>query len=227
MTTPILYSFILSGLCSLTLAAANPSSAGPVTGQMEFERDARHTRRRAKELTDSLRIRGRADALSEKGLRAMLRRDYVGAEEAYREMAASFPERAAGHQLLGDLSMQKRDFAGAARLYTQAMEQDPQARHFYLLLRGRAFLFGGKASQALADAEDGLKQASWDSGLHEIRATALIHLGRYGEAARSYQTSWDLGPREWTPEDRHACTELGRHGYNLKACRKPPVSPES
>eukprot|EP00672_Neobodo_designis_P026176 CAMPEP_0174832526 /NCGR_PEP_ID=MMETSP1114-20130205/3719_1 /TAXON_ID=312471 /ORGANISM="Neobodo designis, Strain CCAP 1951/1" /LENGTH=506 /DNA_ID=CAMNT_0016066385 /DNA_START=52 /DNA_END=1572 /DNA_ORIENTATION=- len=100
---------------------------------------------------------------------------------------------------MGNKFFQAGDYRKAVRLYTRAIELDPQHAALYSN-RSAAYLLGGKQmgidtrSMALRDADKTIKlKPTWFKGFSR-RGDALFKLERYPEAAEAYESALELDP---------------------------------
>lgn len=199
--------------------AQNPGRETPRIESERFEADSERAKRRAKSLTDSLKIRGKGPFLGSLGMSAGLRGDESGAREAFTKMIENSPSEDEGFQQLADSYFMTGDFGAAAKLYTAALERAPQSEPFYRARRARAYIEMGDARAALRDAEASLALGGAPSEVHLIKARALMRLNDYDGAAKAYAALTTQGLRKPTGEDGVICAELKEHGQSVNACR--------
>lgn len=205
----------------LTSAAATPRRDAKPADEPSapvFERDAEGARKKAVEKAKELRIRGKGPFLKAAGMRSVLQGDLDGAKESFRGMLAADPKSDEGYLQLASAAEMSDDPAEAARLYTEALARRPDLAVFYLGRRARVLFQAGRWDLALKDADEGLKQGPKDGDLLRLRAKSLINLGRYAEAAASYDEASQNGRREKTGEDAWVCSSLKSRGVPADAC---------
>lgn len=185
----------------------------------QFEKEGGHAERRAKDLTDTLKIRGKGPFFRSLGMSAGLRGDEAGARESFEKMIENAPSEDEGFQQLGDSHFVTGDFASAAKLYTAAMVRAPQSEPFYRARRARAYIEMGDAKAALRDAEASLAFGGAPSEVYLVKTRALMRLDAYDAAAKAYDELFANGRRRTTPEDEMICQELKKHGRSAMSCR--------
>ncbi len=109
----------------------------------------------------------------------------------------------------------KGDFKESIRLYSQAIELDPQNAN-YIAQRGVAFFHFGKNEEALYDLDLALKLEPTNPFRYASRAFILSNLNRIDEAISDYKKTIELDP-----EDSIAYNNLGlleeKKGYRESA----------
>ncbi len=108
------------------------------------------------------------------------------AEKVYRALLARGAKSAELCANLGALLAQRNDFAGAVKLYEQALRLDPKLDPLHLNL-GLAYFKAGDFSRALESFDRFLAARPTHRQARELRASALLQLGRLTEAEGAYR----------------------------------------
>jgi tetratricopeptide (TPR) repeat protein len=115
------------------------------------------------------------------------------AEYAAREAVSSAPDEAFAHYAVAAVLRERRRYAEAAAAIQQAIALDPYSpSHFALLAQIRTDQ--REWSTALDAADQGLAIDPEHAACVNLRAIALVHLGRRGEAAAVVRGALDKDP---------------------------------
>lgn len=216
-------------LTLLLAAVAQASPAAPDAGRgldegaekaaRTFDSDARQAKRRGKELTDSLVLRGKGAF----GRMAALEAALSAGRDDRKSMLAGMLEGDAADDTaclhLGGLLMEEGNYDGAVALYTEGLRRNPAMRESYLRRRADAHLASGRKEDALRDVDSALKSSPQGGSTHLLRSRILVSLGRFKDAAASYQAAMKFGPHLKTAEDAFICARLGQAGLDVDVCR--------
>lgn len=216
------------GLIGIGLLGGNAAAAGkrPVdeetSSQRGFETDAAASKRRSKELTDALKIRGRGQFFNLLGTRALHEGDALGAQESFRKMMEVEPGSPGGYANLGTSLFLEGDYAGAITLYTEAIvrAKDKDDALDLKAQRARAYLEVGRTEDALADTEAGLGENPPPVKLLLVRTHALMRAGDPAGAAKTYR-ALRLAHHRRRPdaEDAALCRGFGVVNLAIDVCR--------
>lgn len=130
------------------------------------------------------------------------REQHREAEEAARQAIALAPDLALAHYALGAVRLGQGRLKDAEAPCAEALRLERDAVHHWLL--GRLRLAQSRWAEALEQADRGLALDPEHGGCLDLRATALIQLGRHDEAEATLQ-----GALERDPEDASAHTNRG------------------
>lgn len=220
---------IIMGLAAMVLQSAGTSSAAASGGpdgrreerpRREFEADASDAQRRAKELTDALRLDGKGPSLESAGLEQVLAGEQEGAKATFERLLDTDKEGYRACMHLGSLLLVEGDYAGAAAVYSEGLRRNPAMADYWLRRRAEALLAMGRTEQALSDVEAALKGAPQSGGSLRQRSRILVVSGRLAEAARDYSASWAYSPRVPDTLDAFICGRLSQGGFKVEACGK-------
>ena len=113
-------------------------------------------------------------------------------EEAEQAIHAS-PDEALGFYALASIQQKRRHFTEARATIAEAIRLEPwNAMHFYVLAEIETQTY--QWTQALAAAEQGLACDPENSGCNNLRAIALVKLGRNAEAGQSIDVMLSRNP---------------------------------
>jgi len=115
------------------------------------------------------------------------------AEVIYQALLQDSPDHADALHLLGEIANQRRQFALAIDLITQAININPSASGYYGTL-GRTFKSQGRLDEAVACYQQALGLNSEDASIHNSLGNALLDQGRLADATSSYQYALALQP---------------------------------
>lgn len=206
-------------LCAASARAADRQLEGKDEAQTKtFEADAHHAKKRAKELTDALKLRGKGPFLESVALEAAMKGDTKREKAAYEAMVDAEPKTDTGFFSIGNLLMTEGDYEGAVKMYTRALERRPDLASGTLRHRADAYLAMGRPEEALKDVERALELAPQSGGLYQLRTRILIVLGDYRGAEKSYQASWKYGPHRKEADDEFICRRLKENGLSPDPC---------
>lgn len=214
---------ILIGVLAVS-ALAGPADSRPLNEADEsaartFDADARRAKRRGKELTDSLNIRGKGAFAKLAALQAAL--DAEG--EQRKAMLSDILEKdAAGDAAclhLGGALMDEGNYDGAVALYSEGLRRNPPMAETYLRRRADAHLAAGRREDALRDVDTALKGSPQSGSTYLLRSRILVSMGRLEEAAANYEAAWKFSPHVKTAEDAFICGRLAQAGRELDVCR--------
>jgi tetratricopeptide (TPR) repeat protein len=104
-------------------------------------------------------------------------------------------EKAIDAKNRGNAAFQKGDYPTSVRLYTEAIQFDPNDHTFYTN-RSAAFSSLNQHEKALEDATKAVElKSDWMKG-HYRRGVSLLQLGRHGEAVRALEIAVRLAPSD-------------------------------
>lgn len=215
-------SLILAG--AIALAASAAKAAGlPQEGRSSapdpvFEEQALRTDRRAKELTDGLRIKGKLAFLEGAGMESLINDDRKAAGDSFRRMIEVDPDNFRGYMHLGSMLLSDGDYAGAVALFEKGLKRDPEMMDFFTRKRAEALWGMGKTGEALADVEKVLERIPENGSAYLLRARILLSKGDFREAAKSYEASWRFSPHSRTSLDDFICGRFKSAGQKCAAC---------
>lgn len=227
MTLPLRAAAV--GLLALGLAGRNAAAAGKPPAEVEtssqqvFEKDAAASRRRAKELTDALKVRGKGPFFNLLGTRALHEGDAKGAQDAFRRMVEADPRSPGGYASLGTSLFLEGNYAGAVALYTEAIARaaDKDDALDLKAQRARAYLEMGRTEDALADTEAGMREIPPPVKLLLVRTHAQMQAGDPAGAAKTYRALRLAHERRRPgPEDAALCQGFGIVGLVVDVCGK-------
>ena len=221
-----------STLCLLAIAAAAaraaaaPPKSAPEADRTEsestnlrFEGDAASTKRRAKQLTDSLRVRGKGTFLEYMGVRAVYEKDYAEANKTFGALIDAEPQSRAGYHNLATSLFMSGNYAGAAAMYGEAVKRS-ETRDDYLdalALKAEAHLQAGNSAAALADTEEGLADPRPPARMFLVRTRAFLGVRDASQAAATYLAYRKAHSRvKPTNEDEAICRSLKNKGMDLE-----------
>ncbi len=108
------------------------------------------------------------------------------AEAIYRDLLRRDPGHSEATHLLGVLTLQRGDAAGAVTLISRALRLDPANAQAHANL-GTALLQLERWEEALAEYDRALEASPRFAAVHHNRGNALQMLGRHDEAVRSFR----------------------------------------
>lgn len=187
-----------------------------------FEGDAASTKRRAKQLTDSLRVRGKGPFLENMGVRAVYEKDYTEANKAFGALIDAEPQSRSGYHNLATSLFMSGDYSGAAAMYGEALKRS-ETRDQYLdvlALKAEAHLQAGNGAAALSDTEEGLADPRPPARMFLVRTRALLGVRDTSQAAATYLAFRKTHPRlKRTNEDAAICRSFKNKGIDIEPCR--------
>ncbi len=110
------------------------------------------------------------------------------AEAIYQALLQDRPDHPDALHLLGEVANQRRQFALAAELVTQAININPSIPGYYGTL-GRAYKNQGMLDAAIACYQQALALQPDDASIHNSLGNALLDQGRLADAIISYQNA--------------------------------------
>ncbi len=113
------------------------------------------------------------------------------AEAIYQALLQDMPGHADALHLLGEIANQRRQFALAIDLITQAININPSIAGYYGTL-GRTYKNQGRLDEAIACYQQALALNSDDASIHNSLGIALLDQGRLTDAIASYQNALAL-----------------------------------
>ncbi len=104
-------------------------------------------------------------------------------------------EQAAAHKALGNEAFKKQDFVTAAKHFSDAIEADPTDHVFYSNRSG-CYASMGDYEKALNDGSKCVDlKPDWAKG-YSRKGLAEFHLGKLGEAEKTYEAGLKLAPQD-------------------------------
>lgn len=210
-------------------AATAPPKSSPDTDATEsasttrrFEGDADSTKRRAKQLTDSLRVRGKGPFLENMGVRAVYEKNYADANKTFGALIDAEPQSRAGYHNLATSLFMSGNYAGAAVMYGEAVKRSENRDDYLdaLALKAEAHLQAGNSAAALADTEEGLADPRPPARMFLVRTRAFLGIRDASQAAATYLAYRKAHSRvKPTNEDAAICRSLKNKGMDLEPCR--------
>lgn len=221
--TAALSAVLILAIPALGAPKGAPRTADTRTESEDFERGAESSRRRAKALTDDLRLRGKAPFADGVGVRAVYSEDHAAARSAFGAMIDADPSSPTGYHRMAGNQFMSGDFAGAAAMYGEAMKRaGTRAEALDLLaLKAEAHLQAGDVEAALADTARGVADSKAPPRLHLVRVRSWLKAGDGPAAAAAYRALLAARPRRaTTSEDEAICAALKFHKASPEECAR-------
>lgn len=199
--------------------AAPGLDAGEEKAARSFDSDAGRAKRRGKELTDALSLRGKGAFRKMAALEAALTAPRDERKSLFTGMLEGDGTDDTACLHLGGLLMEEGNYDGAVALYTEGLARNPAMAESYLRRRADAHLAAGRREDALRDVDTALKGSPQGGSTHLLRSRILVSMGRLDDAAASYEAAMRFGPHQRTAEDAFICGRLTQSGRAVEACR--------
>ncbi len=127
------------------------------------------------------------------------------ASAVLRDALARHPRERWFHDTLGTLAYRQGDLAGAERAFERSIAIKPDGVQAHVSLGG-ILLRQGRAEDALTMLQQGMRHGT-SAGLYSNLGTVLFTLGRYGEAAESFERA--VSASKGSPNDYVQWANLG------------------